>query len=85
MKNYARIENGVVVNIIWLSAENAHEVPNAVDVSEYPVDIGDNYIDGKFFRNGVEVLTYDEYKEQSAQARLLEEMDKAYREGVNSV
>lgn len=85
LKNYARLENDVVINIIWISEEIAHEVPNVVDVSEYPVDIGDNYIDGKFFRNGVEVLTYDEYKEQSAQAKLLEEMDEAYREGVNSV
>jgi hypothetical protein len=83
--NYAVIQNDVITNVIYLSSANAHEFPDAVNVDQYPVDIGDNYIDGKFFRNGEEVLTYDEYKEQTAQARLLEEMDEAYREGVNAV
>ena len=85
MTNYARIEDGVVINIIYLSPENAHEVPDAVNVSEYPVGIGDTYVDGRFYHDGVEVRTYREYSEEAAQAKLLYEMDEAYREGVNSV
>lgn len=85
MKNYARIEDGVVVNIICLTEENVHEVPNVVDVGDYLIDIGDTYSDGVFYRNRVKVITFEEYKDQLAQNRLLEEMDEAYREGVNSV
>lgn len=83
--NYALIENGAITNIIYLSSANAHEFSNAVNIDQYPVGIGDTYTDGKFYRNGVEVHTYDVYKEQAAQEKLLEEMDKAYREGVNSI
>lgn len=83
--NYALIENGVITNVIYLSSANAYEFPNAVNIDQYPVGIGDTYVDGKFYHDGVEVLTYTEYRDQIAQARLLEEMDEAYREGVNSV
>lgn len=55
--NYALIENGIVVNIIWLSDKNAHDFPDAVKIADRPVAIGDTYENGKFFRNGVEVLT----------------------------
>lgn len=55
--NYAIVENGVVVTIIWLSDRNAHEFPDAVKLYDRPVAIGDTYKDGKFYRDGVEVLT----------------------------
>jgi hypothetical protein len=58
--NYALIENGVVTNIIWLNPKNANEFLNAVGVGDRPVGIGDSYIEGKFFRNGEEVLTNEE-------------------------
>ena len=85
MKTYALITDNVVVNLISLSEGNAHEVPNAVDIGDYLVDIGDTYSDGVFYHDGSEVMTFEEYKDRVAQVRLLEEMDAAYKEGVNSV
>lgn len=58
--NYALIENGVVTNIIWLYETNSDEFPNAVSLGERQVEIGDTYEDGKFFRDGAEVLTTQE-------------------------
>ena len=83
--NYALIENGVVTNIIWLSSDNADELPNAVNIDDYPVCIGDTYSDGVFYRDGEKVRTYHEYTVETAQAALLNEMDEAYREGVNAI
>lgn len=54
--NYALIENGIVANIIWLYDGNAREFP-AIKLGERPVRIGDTYEDGKFYRDGAEVLT----------------------------
>lgn len=58
--NYALIENGVVTNIIWLYETNADEFPGAVKLGERQVEIGDTYEDGRFYRDGVEVLTAEE-------------------------
>lgn len=58
--NYALITNGVVSNIIWLYEGNAQEFPGAVALGGRPVGIGDTYTDGKFYRDGKEVLTTDE-------------------------
>lgn len=55
--NYALITNGVVSNIIWLYDGNAQEFPDAVKLDDRSVGIGDTYTDGKFYRDGVEVLT----------------------------
>ena len=55
--NYALIENGIVTNIIWLYEGNASDFPAAVKLGDRPVAIGDTYIDGKFYRDGNEVLT----------------------------
>lgn len=54
--NYALIENGVVVNIIYLHPMNADDFPNAVPLGEIPAGIGDSYEDGVFYRNGEKVL-----------------------------
>ena len=64
--NYALIENGIVTNIIWLYETNADEFPNAVRLGERQVEIGDAYEDGKFFRDGAEVLTVEEAAVQAA-------------------
>ena len=64
--NYALIENGVVSNIIWLYEGNAGEFPGAVALGDRPVLIGDTYEDGKFYRNGTEVLTAEEAAVQAA-------------------
>ena len=57
---YAWIENGMVSNIIELNGRNAGDFPQAVKLGDRPVGIGDSYTDGKFFRDGKEVLTTDE-------------------------
>lgn len=59
--NYALIENNIVVNIIWLYDGNANEFPNAIKLEDRPVQIGDVYKDGRFYRNNKEILTsYEE-------------------------
>lgn len=55
--NYALVENGVVTNLIWLHSSNADEFPDAVQLNDIPVAIGDTYVDGVFYREGVKVLT----------------------------
>ena len=50
--NYALIENGVVVNLIYLHPMNASDFPNAVSADGYAVGIGDAYADGAFYRDG---------------------------------
>ena len=57
VSDYALVENGVVVNIIWLAAENEHEFPGAVRLEDRPVAIGDTYDGEKFYRDGAQVLT----------------------------
>ena len=54
---YALIDNGIVTNVIALNDRNASDFPNAVKLGDRPVGIGDTYTDGKFYRDGVEVLT----------------------------
>lgn len=54
---YALISNGVVVNVIWLNDKNAGDFPAAVKLGDRPATMGDTYTDGKFYRDGAEVLT----------------------------
>ena len=54
---YAIVTDGVVTNIIALNDRNASDFPTAVKLGDRPVGIGDTYTDGKFYRDGVEVLT----------------------------
>ena len=54
---YSMVTGGVVTNIIALNDRNANDFPAAVKLGDRPVDIGDTYTDGKFYRDGVEVLT----------------------------
>lgn len=58
--NYALIESDTVINIIWLSQSNASDFPDAVKYDDRPVQIGDSYIDGIFYRDGEKVLTNQE-------------------------
>lgn len=82
--NYALIENEVVTNIIWLYETNADEFPDAVKLGERQVEIGDTYEDGKFFRDGAEVLTAEEEAVQAAAlyAEALETLGVETMEGV---
>lgn len=70
--NYALIEHGMVSNIIWLNERNEAEWPNAVKLYDRLVEVGDAYTDGKFYRDGVEVLTALE-----ATAQMLETANQA--------
>lgn len=45
---------------IELNDRNAGDFPQTVKLGDRPVSIGDSYTDGKFFRDGKEVLTTDE-------------------------
>lgn len=54
---YALVENGIVVNVIWLNDKNAGDFPTAVKLGDRPVTMGDTYANGKFYRDGEEVLT----------------------------
>lgn len=61
---YAVITDGTVSNIIALRPANAGEFPGAVALHDRPVGIGDTYSEGKFYRDGKEVLTAQEEIEQ---------------------
>ena len=63
-KNMARIENGQVVNIEW-SADSTPESDTLKDIADRPVDIGDTYENGKFYRKGIEVMSYVEDMENA--------------------
>lgn len=55
-KSMARIENGLVINVLWCS-DSEPETENLIAPADRPVAIGDTYSDGKFYRDGVEILT----------------------------
>lgn len=54
---YAFVENGVVVNFIWLYPGNADDFPNAVFVGNVPVRMGDSCVEGVFYRDGERLLS----------------------------
>lgn len=55
--NYALIDNGIVINMIWLYSGNASDFPTAVPCGDVPVAIGDTYDGEHFYRAGERVLT----------------------------
>ncbi len=73
---YALVENGVVTNIIEMDKRNEQFFPSAVYTGDRPVGMGDTYTDGKFYRDGVEVLTPIE----QAQAEIAE-----YKAALNTL
>lgn len=77
---YALIDNGIVSNVIALNDRNASDFPTAVKLGDRPVCIGDTYADGKFYRDGVEVLTPME----QAQAEMTEYKAALYELGVET-
>lgn len=85
-KTMAIIDNEVVVNMIWCN-DNTPDTETQNDPGDRPVGIGDTYSDGKWYRDGVEILTPLEQAQknvESLQAQMTE-LDAAYREGVNSI
>ena len=85
-KSMARLDNDVVVNIEW-SSDNVIESDILKNLNDYPVTIGDTYNNGKFYRDGVEILTPLE----EAQKLIIELKNKeqdlvsSYQEGINSI
>ena len=77
---YALIDSGIVTNVIVLNDRNANDFPTAVKLSDRPVGIGDTYTDGKFYRDGVEVLTPMEL----AQAEITEYKAALHELGVET-
>ena len=77
---YALIDNGIVTNVIALNDRNANDFPAAVKLDDRPVGIGDTYTDGKFYRDGVEVLTPME----QAQAEITEYKAALHELGVET-
>ena len=61
---YAIVTDGTVTNVIVLRETNAGDFPGAVALHDRPAGIGDTYSEGKFWRDGVEVLTAQEEIEQ---------------------
>ena len=72
-KNMALVENGIVVNVLWCS-DRALETETLIDTADRPVGIGDTYTDGKFYRDGAEVLTPLEQAQNDVQ-KLQDEND----------
>ena len=54
---YALIQGGKVANIIVLHPMNRFDFMEAVPTEGLPVQVGDEYFDGKFYRNGEEVIS----------------------------
>ena len=54
---YAIVTGGAVTNVIALRETNAGDFPGAVALHDRPVGIGDTYSEGKFYRDGEELLT----------------------------
>ena len=85
-KSMAIITDGTVTNMIWCS-DYTPETETRKDPNGRQVGIGDTYSDGKWYRDGVEILTPLEQAQknvESLQAQMTE-LDASYREGVNSI
>lgn len=85
-KTMAVIDGGTVTNIVWCS-DYTPETDTRKGPGGRAVGIGDTYSDGKWYRDGVEILTQLEQAQQNAKnlQDQMAELDAAYREGVNSI
>ena len=63
--NYAIIENNIVTNIVWIYSFSSDDFPNAVPLDGRLIEIGDSYVDGKFYRNGERIYNGQEYAEEA--------------------
>ena len=55
-KSMALIKNGTITNMLWCS-DSQPETDTIINPADRPVGIGDTYSNGKFYRDGVEILT----------------------------
>lgn len=56
-KTMARIKDGVVVNLEWVN-DFTSASDTLKDVYDIQIRIGDTYVDGKFYHDDVEIVTY---------------------------
>ena len=85
---YAMVIEGKVTNIIEIDKRNEQYFPSAVYTGDRPVGIGDTYTDGKFYRNGVEVLTALEEANNeidSLTQQLGEAVEQIYQSDMNTI
>ena len=82
-KSMALIENGTIVNMLWCS-DSEQETAFLINPADRPVTIGDTYSNGKFYRDGVEILTLLEeaQKKNAKYESALSEIETAL--GVNN-
>lgn len=82
-KSMALIENGTIVNMLWCS-DSQPETESLINPTDRPVAIGDTYSDGKFYRDGVEILTplEEALKKNAEYEAALSEIETAL--GVNA-
>lgn len=79
--DYALIEDGVVVNLIYLHPMNIDEFPNAKPTNGLPVQIGDTFADDKFYHNGKEVTAPNALTDEDVQ-RIKDQAIAEVQEGV---
>lgn len=82
-KTMAVLKNGTVTNMIWCR-DGEPETDALKSLGGRPVGIGDTYADGKFYRDGVEILTpLEEARKRNAEYEAaLSEIEEAL--GVNA-
>lgn len=78
-KSMALIENSTVTNMLWCSASEP-ETEFLINPADRPVAIGDAYSNGKFYRDGVEILTplEEALKENAEYKNLIASLSEVY-------
>ena len=67
--NFAIVEDGIVTNIVW--GMTYTPIPNAVQIDDRAVQIGDTFENGVFYRDGEAVRTIGEEMEDMRAALAL--------------
>lgn len=82
-KTMAEIDGGTVTNIVWCS-DYTPETDTRKDSGGRAVGIGDTYSDGRWYRDGVEILTplEEALKKNAEYEAALSEIESAL--GVNT-
>lgn len=78
-KSMALIENSTVTNMLWCSASEP-ETDALINPADRPVSIGDTYSNGKFYRDGVEILNplEEALKENAKYKDLIASLSEVY-------
>lgn len=86
-KNMARLDkNNTVINIEWVS-DKINESDILKEIYDYSIIIGDTYVDGRFYRNGEQILTPLEEAYETIEEYIIKEkeLNSSFEEGVNSI